>query len=212
MTNTANPQPSAKPPKTKPPARDAELGRLMELLPASGRMWCKLVSQPKQREAIAASLPKPWKEICTISINLDLWHRLPQNQRDLLLLRTSCRGTAVRWVKPGLYQGLLGVGLTALVVEAARGDAAGIVVFGGLSALAVRQIWRSIYSVQTEMTADADAVRVATRRGYERADAARSLMAGIKALPAVEGRTNTMDELLRYQALKPIAQPDIGAP
>lgn len=212
MTNTANPQPSAKRSKTRPPARDAELGRLMDLLPASGRMWCKLVSQPNQRQAIAASLPKPWNEICTISINLELWHKLPQDQRDLLLLRTSCRGTAVRWVKPGLYQGLLGAGLTALLVESVRGDATGIVVFGGLSVLAARQIWRSVYSVQTEITADADAVRVATRRGYTQADAACALMAGIKALPAIEGRTNTMDELLRCQALKPTAQPDMNAP
>ncbi|MGF1515660.1 MAG: DUF3318 domain-containing protein [Elainellaceae cyanobacterium] len=209
MTNAASPQPSAKRTKVRPPARDAELGRLSDLLPASGRMWCKLVSQPNQRQAIAANLPKLWSRICTITINLDLWHKLPQAQRDLLLLHAACRGTAVRWIEPGLYQGGLGVGLAVLLVEAVRGDAAGIVVFGGISALAARQIWRSVHSVQAEMNADAHAIRVATRRGYGEAEAAQHLIAGIKALPKIDGRVSTADELLRCQALKSTARPDL---
>ncbi len=208
MTHTADSSSKPKRQKTRPPARDAELGRLSDLLPASGLMWCKLVSQPGQQKAIATRLPKPWSRIFTIAINLPLWHQLPQAQRDLLLLRTSCRGTAVRWVKPGLYQWGLGIGLMVLAVEAVRGDAAGVVVFGGLSAVAGQRIWRSVHSLQTEIEADAQAVQVSTRRGYTEAEAADHLIAGIKALPDIEGRVSTADELLRCQALKRIAQPD----
>ncbi|MGB3613212.1 MAG: DUF3318 domain-containing protein, partial [Elainellaceae cyanobacterium] len=153
--NVINPSKS----NSRTPPRDAELGRLADLMPASGRMWCRIVSKPNQPEAIAASLPKPWNRTCTIGINLPLWQQLSQGQRDLLLLRTVCWATAVQWFRPGAYQLLLSAGVLGTLVETFRGDATGIVVFAGLSVVAIRQIWTSLHSVAMEKAADEAAVR-----------------------------------------------------
>lgn len=198
------------PATTQPPSPEAELGRLAELMPASGRMWCRIVSAPKQSQAIAASLPKPWERGSTIGVNLTLWQHLPQGQRDLLLLRTVAWSLSVQWLKPNWSTAMVGVGAIGAVVEGVQGDAAGLLLFSGLSIMGLRQFWRSLHSIDTEKAADAAGVRTATRRGYSAADAARHLIEAINALPDVEGRTSGTDELVRCQALKPVAQPGVG--
>ncbi|MEO0408064.1 MAG: DUF3318 domain-containing protein [Cyanobacteria bacterium P01_A01_bin.135] len=208
MTDTAPYQNPNKRPL--PPPGDAELGRLAELLPASGRMWCRLVSAPKQKRAIAAGMPKPWNRSHTIGINLERWQQLPEGQRDLLLLRTVGWSTAVQWLKPNLSTALLSIGAVGTAVELFQSNAAGIILFSGLSVVAVRQIWRSQRSIDVEKMADVAGVRVAMRRGYTLPDAVRNLVAGIKALPELEGRAETVDELVRCQALKSMVQPDVS--
>jgi hypothetical protein len=91
-------------------------------------------------------------------------------------------------------------------VELAQGDAVGIVVATGMSAIAGTQIWRSTRSSQTELDADENAIKVATRRGYTDTEAAQHLLAAIAAVVQIEGRYGlNFTELIRSQNLRAIA-------
>jgi hypothetical protein len=185
---------------------DPEIRRLIELMPASGRMLTKIVSKPQQNRLIESPFPRPWSQARPIFINFDLWRRLPKPQRDMLLLRTVCWQIGVKWFKPDLYQGIVLAGVLGGIVELAQGDAVGIVVATGLSAIAGTQIWRSTRSAQTELDADENAIKVATRRGYTEAEAAQHLLAALDAVAEVEGRSGlNFTELIRSQNLKAIA-------
>ena len=96
---------------------DPEIRRLLDLMPASGRMLCKIVSKPQQPQVIASQVPMPWHQTRPIYINFDFWRQLPKPQRDLLLLRTASWLINVRWFKPDLYQGLTIAGLLGTAVE-----------------------------------------------------------------------------------------------
>jgi hypothetical protein len=105
---------------------EPEIRRLIELMPASGRMLTKIVSKPQQNTLIESPFPKPWSQERPIYINFDLWRRLPKPQRDLLLLRTVCWLIGVKWFKPELYQGFILAGLLGGILELAQGDAVGV--------------------------------------------------------------------------------------
>lgn len=186
---------------------ELELGRLQDLMPASGRMLCKLQHRPEQSTVIDAPLPFPWQRGArSIYLNLDLWNQLPEAQRDLLLLRIVSWNIAVRWFKVDLYRGLTVAGLLGTLVELSQADAIGFLVSGGLTGLAATQIWRSHRSTQVELEADEEAIATAQRRGYAKVEAARHLLAAIEAIARVEGRPAlTFEELLRCQNLKAIA-------
>ena len=187
--------------------QEAELGRLQDLMPASGRMMCKLRHRPEQPVVIDTSLPLPWqRDSRPVCLNLDLWNQLPESQRDLMLLRIVSWLTEVRWFKFDLYRSLTVAGLVGTLVELSQGDAIGILVAGGLMVLGTRQIWRSHRSIQRELDADELALQVAQRRGYAENDAARHLLAAIESIARIEGRpTLNFSELLRCQNLKAIA-------
>lgn len=183
---------------------DSEIYRLIDLMPASGRMFTKIVSKPDQRQVIDAPLPLPWQSRL-IDINFDLWNYLPTPQRDLLLLRSVCWLTGVKWFKPDLYQVAVAAGAIGTAVELTQSDAIGSVAAAGLTALAGVQLWRSNRKTQRELEADELAIRVAQRRGYDEADAARHLLNGIEAAARIEKRSNlNFVELLRCQNLKAI--------
>jgi hypothetical protein len=185
---------------------EPEIRRLIELMPASGRMLTKIVSKPQQNTVIESPLPQPWLRERPIYINFDLWRRLPRPQRDLLLLRTVCWLIGVKWFKPELYQGFILAGLLGGILELAQGDAVGVVVATGLSAIALTQIWRSTRSSQTELDADEKAIAVAIRRGYTETEAAQHLLAAIEAVGQIEGRSGlNFTELIRSQNLRAIA-------
>ena len=185
---------------------EPEIRRLIELMPASGRMLTKIVSKPQQSRVIESPFPVPWSQDRPIYINFDLWRRLPKPQRDLLLLRTVCWLLGIKWFKPDLYQGLSLAGLLGGIIELAQADAVGVVVAGSLSAIAATQVWRSTRSSQTELDADEAAIKVATRRGYTETEAAQYLLAGIEAVAELEGRSGlAFTELIRSQNLKAIA-------
>lgn len=187
--------------------QELELGRLQELMPASGRMFCKLSHRPEQPIVIESSLPLPWQRgRRAVSLNLDLWNQLPEAQRDLMLLRIVSWVTGVQWFQFDLYRGLSAVGLLGGAVEFFQGDAVGMIIAGGLVTLGARQIWRSHRSSQRELEADELAIHVAQRRGYSESDAARHLLAAIESIARIEGRpTLNFVELLRCQNLKAIA-------
>jgi len=183
-----------------------EIRRLLDIMPASGRMRTKIVSKPEQAKVIDSPFPLPWNQERPIYINFDLWRRLSKPQRDLLLLRNVSWLTGVKWFKPDIYQGVVVAGVLGAMVELVQADAVGVVVAGGLTAIATTQIWRSSRSSQSELNADEAAIRVAQRRGYNETEAAQHLLSAIEAVAQIEGRPGlNFTELIRCQNLRAIA-------
>lgn len=194
---------------------EIEIRRLLDIMPASGRMSTKILSKPQQSKVIDAPFPLPWRRgDRPIYINFDWWQRLPEEQRDLLLLRTVCSLINITWFKWDFYQGLTLIGFTGLTAELLQGDAVGTIIGGAMTVIAANQVWRSHRSVQRELDADQSAIQVALRRGYREPDAASSLLSGIEAVAALEGRTVlSFTELIRTQQLKAIANlSPVGVP
>ncbi|MCC5631016.1 DUF3318 domain-containing protein [Nostoc sphaeroides CHAB 2801] len=185
---------------------NVEIRRLLDVMPASGRMTTKIVSKPEQAKVIDASFPQPWNQARPIYINFDLWRRLTKPQRDLLLLHMVSWLTGVKWFKPDIYQGVVLAGLLGGLLEAAQSDVVGVAVAGGLSAIATIRIWRTNKSLESELNADAAAIRIAQRRGYAEAEAAQHLLSAIEAVGKIEGRSALdFTELIRCQNLRAIA-------
>ncbi|OUL23467.1 hypothetical protein BV378_21210 [Nostoc sp. RF31YmG] len=185
---------------------NVEIRRLLDVMPASGRMMTKIVSKPEQAKVIDSFFPLPWNQERPIYINFDLWFRLTKPQRDLLLLQTVSWLTGVRWFKPDVYQGVVLVGLLGGVIESTQSDVVGIAIAVGLSALASFRIWRTNKSPELELNADAAAIRIAQRRGYSEAEAAEHLLSAIEEIAKIEGRSGlNFTELIRCQNLRAIA-------
>ena len=182
---------------------NAEITRLKDLMPASGRMKTRIVIEDRQSTVVEAPFPRPWQRSHVITINWGLWQELPVSQRDLLFLHNVCWLMSVKLVKPELYQGVAAVGLLGTVFELFQTDAVGIVAAGGLTAIAASQVWRSNTGNQAKLDADDTAIRVAQRRGYSERDAVRHLLEAIETVPLIEGRGGmSYPELLRAQQRK----------
>lgn len=181
-----------------------EIRRLLDLMSASGRMHTKIISKPQQSQVIDTPFPLPWQgKTKSIYINFDLWQRLSRSQRDLILLRAVSWLIGIKWFQPNWYQGLTLVGLTGIVTEFTQGDAIGVIFAGGLTAIALQQIWSKNRSQEKEISADEAAIKIALRRGYNSAQAAKSLLEGIQLIAEIEGRSGlNFIELLRVQNLK----------
>ena len=183
-----------------------EIRRLLDVMPASGRMMVKIVSKPEQKQVIDAAFPLPLSQARPIYINFDLWRRLTKPQRDLLLLQMVCWLTGVKWLQPNIYQGVVLAGLVGGILEAVQSDVVGVVIAGGLSALAAMRIWRMNKSQESELNADTAAIRIAQRRGYSETEAAQHLLTAIETVGTIEGRSGlNFSELIRCQNLKVIA-------
>ncbi|MEH2358136.1 DUF3318 domain-containing protein [Nostoc sp.] len=185
---------------------NVEIRRLLDVMPASGRMTTKLVSKPQQAKVIDASFPQPWNQARPIYINFDLWHHLTKPQRDLLLLQMVSWLTGVKWFKPDIYQGVVLAGLLGGSLEAVQSDVVGVAIAGGLSAIAAFRIWRTNKSQESQLNSDAAAIKIAQRRGYSQAEAAQHLLSAIEAVAKIEGRSSlNFSELIRCQNLRAIA-------
>jgi hypothetical protein len=183
-----------------------EIRRLLDVMPASGRMMTKIVSKPEQKQVIDAAFPLPLSQARPIYINFDLWRRLTKPQRDLLLLQKVSWLIGVKWLQPNIYQGVVLAGLVGGILEAVQGDVVGVVIAGGLSAVAAIRIWRTNKSQESELTADTAAIRIAQRRGYSETEAAQHLLTAIEVVGTIEGRSGlNFSELIRCQNLKVIA-------
>ncbi|MGH1397143.1 MAG: DUF3318 domain-containing protein [Trichormus sp.] len=183
-----------------------EIRRLLDVMPASGRMRTKIISKPEQSQVIDAAFPLPWHQERPIYINFDLWGRLPKPQRDLLLLQKVAWLTGVRWFKPDIYQGVVLAGFVGGLVELTQADFVGVAVAGGLSAIALTRIWRTNKSPESEINADLAAIKVAQRRGYSESIAAQHLLSAIEAVGTIEGNSGlSFMNLIRCQNLKAIA-------
>lgn len=185
---------------------DPEIRRLIDIMPASGRLLTKIISKPQQTTVIESPFPLPWFGDRSIYINFDLWRRLPRSQRDMLLLRTVCWLINIKWFKPDLYQSVVLAGLLGGVIELVQADPVGVVVATGLSAIAGSQLWRSNRSSQSQLDADTDAIKIAQRRGYTDIEAAQHLLAAIESVAQIEGHSRlNFTELIRSQNLRAIA-------
>lgn len=183
-----------------------EIRRLLDIMPASGRMMTKIVSKPEQQQVIDAAFPLPFSQARPIYINFDLWRRLSKPQRDLLLLQMVSWVTGVKWLQPNIYQAVVLAGLTGGIVEAVQSDVVGMVIAGGLTGLAAMRIWRMNKSQESELNADIAAIRIAQRRGYSETEAAEHLLTAIEAVGKIEGRSGlNFSELIRCQNLKTVA-------
>ena len=184
---------------------EPEIRRLLDVMPASGRMMSKIINKPQQSKIIECEFPLPWNRDRPIYINFDLWRLLSKPQRDLLILRTVSFLGNFKWFKPDIYQGAALAGIVGTVVEFLQADPVGIAIAGGLAGLAMTRIWRDNRSSQVELDADETAIRVAGRRGYSEAEAARHLLSAIEAVAQIEGRSLDFNELIRCQNLRAIA-------
>ena len=184
----------------------AEIRRLLDVMPASGRMMTKVISKPEQADVIDSPFPLPWSQARPIFINFDLWRRLSKPQRDLLLLRTVSWLIGVKWFKPDIYQGIVVAGLLGGTIQLLQGDTVGVIVAGGLTALAGTRIWSSTRSQGSELNADEAAIRVAQRRGYTETEAAEQLLSAVETVARLEKRPNLdFTELIRCQNLRALA-------
>lgn len=187
-------------------AANSEIYRLIELMPASGRMYVKLRSQPQQSVVIQTAVPRPFDATRYIDINFERWKQLPQPQRDLLLLRSVSWAIDFKWIKPQFYESLVALGLTGMAFEGLILNAAGLLTATAVTMAAATQVWRKSRRVEAEIEADAQGIQTAQRRGYSKTAAAQALLEAIESLPALEGRAGlTVAEVVRCQALKPIA-------
>ncbi len=185
---------------------EPEIRRLLDVMPASGRMLTKIVSRPQQSQVIDTPFPLPWFQERPIFINFDLWRRLSKPQRDLVILSRISWLMKIKWFKPDLYQGIVVAGILGGVVEFVQADAVGVIVATGLGAIALTQIWRNNHSTQTLLEADAAALKVGQRRGYSETEAAQHLLSAIEAIAKIEGRSSLdFTELIRCQNLRAIA-------
>ncbi|MBW4434948.1 MAG: DUF3318 domain-containing protein [Pelatocladus maniniholoensis HA4357-MV3] len=184
----------------------AEIRRLYDVMPASGRIMTKILSKSEQTKVIDVSFPLPWNRERPIYINFNLWRRLTKPQRDLILLRTVCWLTGIRWLKPDIYQGIAIAGILGALVEFWQTDPVGVVVAGGLTTLAAYRITAINRSQHSELNADEAAIKVAQRRGYSETEAAQHLLSAIETVTKIEGR-NVLNfhELIRCQNLRAIA-------
>ena len=185
---------------------DSEIRRLLDIMPASGRMLTKIVSKPQQTTIIESPFPLPWSSERPIFINFDLWCRLTKAQRDLLILRSTSWLLRIKWFKFGWYPGVVLAGLLGGIVELAQGDAVGVVVATGLSALASFQIWRSYHSSQSQLEVDEVTLKIAQRLGYSEFEATQHLLSTIETVAQIESRSSlNFTELIRCQNLRAIA-------
>ncbi|WP_414575645.1 DUF3318 domain-containing protein [Anabaena sp. CCY 9402-a] len=183
-----------------------EIRRLLDVMPASGRMTSKIVSKPEQTKVIDAAFPLPWNQERPIYINFDLWGRLSKPQRDLLLLQKVAWLTGVKWFKPDIYQGVALAGFIGALVESTQSDFVGVAVGGGLSAIALTRIWRKNKSPELLINADLAAIKVAQRRGYSEIEAAQHLLGAIETVSKIEGNSSlNFTDLIRCQNLRAIA-------
>ena len=189
-----------------PANNNDEIGRLLDLLPASGRMKTRLLVKPSQQKVVEIPLPMPWELEHPVCVNFDLLCRLERSQRDLLVLRSVCWATGARWLRVDGYRLATAAAAIATLVELASGDAVGTFVAGGLAFVTGRQVWQSIRGLKRELEADEAAVQVALRRGYEETTAARALLEAIEGAARLEGRTALgFAELIRSQQLRSLA-------
>ncbi|MEN9204532.1 MAG: DUF3318 domain-containing protein [Thermostichales cyanobacterium SZTDM-1c_bins_54] len=177
-----------------------EIMRLRDLLPASLRAFVTIV--PGQGSLIQRRPQAPWQPRIQIQLDLGRWLALPQGQRDLLFLREVGWAQSRSFLQPGLYQFVTLAAGVGTLVEAVLGDPVGVVMAGGLAAVAARQIWLEKTGEAAHFAADDFALARAEFRGYSRAQAAAHLWQALERLPDLD-RTDvtTLVRLQRLQAL-----------
>ncbi|XFA72868.1 DUF3318 domain-containing protein [Thermosynechococcaceae cyanobacterium Okahandja] len=184
---------------------DSEIRRLLDIMPASARMRCKLVPRSQQPQVITYRPALPWGDR-PIEINFRLWSRLDTPARDLLILRAVAWFNATGLIKLDLYQGVTVAGALGTVLQFVQADPVGAIVAGGLTAFGALQVWQNTRGVAVEVAADRQALQLAQRRGYSEAEAAAALLGAIEQVATLERRALLeVNELVRLQNLRQLA-------
>lgn len=187
-----------------------EIQRLRDLLPASLRPLLTIAPMPygtiatdPNRQLIAIKPRPPWQPTGTIQIQFSQWLAIPPEQRDLLFLREAGWFDSRAWLQPGWYQGIAAAGSLATLLELALHNPLSVLLAGGVTGLAVRQVWQNLNSDNAHFNADEFALRRAQYRGYDRREAASHLLTALETVQRVD-RTDVLT-ILRLQKLKAIA-------
>jgi hypothetical protein len=185
---------------------NTEIRRLLDIVPASGRMTIKIISKPEQNQVISAEFPLPWIQSKPVYINFELWRQLKKPQRDLLILYHTSWLIGIKWIQPDIYQGAVLVGLLGGVIETLQGDIVGLVIAGGLTVTSGVKLWQNNKSQELQLKADKTAIAIAQKRGYSESEAAGHLLTAIETVAKLEGRLGlNFNELIRCQNLRAIA-------
>ncbi len=112
---------------------NAEISRLRELMPASGRMNTRLMLDDRLTSVIETPFPRPWHRSHPITLNWVLWQEMSLPQRDLLFLQAVCWLSSVRLLKLEPYQGVAAAGALMGIFELVQGDVVGTLAGGRLS-------------------------------------------------------------------------------
>lgn len=185
---------------------NTEIRRLLDIVPASGRMTIKIISKPEQNQVISAEFPLPWIQSKPVYINFELWRQLKKPQRDLLILYHTSWLIGIKWIQPDIYQGAVLVGLLGGVIETLQGDIVGLVIAGGLTVTSGVKLWQNNKSQELQLKADKTAIAIAQNRGYSESEAAGHLLTAIETVAKLEGRLGlNFNELIRCQNLRAIA-------
>ena len=169
---------------------NSEISRLLDVMPASGRMLVKIVSKSGQSEVIKIPFPFLWnRNNRLIYINFGLWCQLAEGQRDLLILRIIFHLTDIYSFKLNLNQIILLFGVLELFVKAIQQDTLGVSVFGILIIIFMRQFWYGNRSIQKEIDIDKDTIKASVKRGYTKSNAAKNLLEGIENIAKLEGHS-----------------------
>ncbi|MEN9218793.1 MAG: DUF3318 domain-containing protein [Gloeomargarita sp. DG_2_bins_126] len=185
--------------------RDTEIGRLLDLLPASSRMKLRIIPQPQQAEVLTVPFPWPWRSEWPVQINFPLWQNLTEPQRDLLFLRTDRWLRGISWFRPGWSQGRPLAGGGGVAFRATQGAGVGVGGGAGLAGVALRQLLNNYRSPAYELQADEAAITLAQRRDYTETEAAQALLAAIEQQARLERRGLNFTELVRSQNLRVLA-------
>ncbi|MEM9512596.1 MAG: DUF3318 domain-containing protein [Cyanobacteria bacterium J06642_2] len=184
-----------------------EIQRLRDLLPASLRPLLTIEAMsygyPDGDRLLRVKPRPPWQPTGTLQIDFSRWLSIPQAQRDLLFLREAGWFDGRNWLQPGLYQGLAVSGALATLLELTLHNPLSVVLAGGVTGLAVRQIWTGMNSDTAQFDADEFALRRAQYRGYDRRSAARHLVLALENVQRVDKRD--VQVVMRLQRLKAIA-------
>jgi hypothetical protein len=183
----------------------AEINRLKDLLPASWRMNTVVKNSLEQGRVIASTVSQPWQSTVKVWLNFSLWERLSLVERDLLFLREVSLRQQTSWWQVGPYQGMTLLAWIGGVWQLQQGDFSGTAIALMLGVVSGLQIWRQSQSVQVQVQADLEAIKVAEKRGYTETAASRALLQAIAHCVQLEGRTTpSFVELIRLQQLRTI--------
>lgn len=190
---------------TAVPQEQQEIERLRDLLPATLRPVLRITVVSYGAAALIRLKPKPiWQPNGVIELDYSRWRSLPQGQRDLLFLREAGWFDSRTWLQPGLYQLIAAGGAIATVAEIAMQNPFSVVLAGGVTGLAVRQVWQNLNSDEAQYDADEFALRRAEYRGYERRAAARFLYEALEQTVQVD-KTQVVN-VVRLQRLLAVAK------
>ncbi len=189
-----------------PSFEDQEIQRLRDLLPASLRPVISIEPAPGYgvEDLIRLKPRPPWQPTGTFQINLQQWRMIPEPQRDLLFLREVGWFDSRTWFQPGLYQGIVVIGAISTLAELALQNGFSVLLAGGVTGLAIRQIWQDRNRETVHFDADDFALQRAQFRGYDRQAAARHLLTALEQVQKLD-RAEPLS-IMRLQRLQAIAQ------